>query len=239
MSVMGAFVLLGIFVLLYSVIIEVFTILFRLTGLTHEKARTQVISMLTNSGFTTGESEIILSARKRRRLAQVTMLFGYSFTVIIVSSIVNVFMSMSNAQMENWMMTLLLVTLVTLVAILVLRVHTVRNWLDHTIEVVGNRMMFGKHSNPVVLIDMYSDNAMAEVFLEHVPQHLQGVPLDHTGLRETMDIHVLYIKRADGEVLKISGQTVLLEGDVLLLFGKYRNIRTVFENTAVLPEQMR
>ena len=35
-----------------------------------EKARFQVISLLTGTGFTTRESEIVLSTRRRRRLAR-------------------------------------------------------------------------------------------------------------------------------------------------------------------------
>ena len=83
MNLTGAFILFGIFIFGYMAIAEVFTVLFRLTGLTREKARFQVISMLTNSGYTTSESELITQSKVRRRLARLTMLFGYSFTVTI------------------------------------------------------------------------------------------------------------------------------------------------------------
>ena len=71
--------------------IEVFTVLFQLTGLTREKAKMQVVSLLTNSGFTTNESEIVMIGKHRRRLAKTVMLCGYSFAVIIVSVLVNIF----------------------------------------------------------------------------------------------------------------------------------------------------
>lgn len=101
MGITSASILFVVFILIYVMIAEVFTVLFRLTGLTEEKARFQVISMLTNSGYTTAESEIITSSKIRRRLARITMLFGYSFTVTIVSVVVNVFIALTKAQLKQ------------------------------------------------------------------------------------------------------------------------------------------
>ena len=56
------------------------------TGLPDERARFQVMSLLTGCGFTTRESEAILSFRPRRRLALMTMIFGYAFNITIVSA---------------------------------------------------------------------------------------------------------------------------------------------------------
>ena len=73
MNIYMAFSLFSLIVLLYWVITELFGIFFRFTGLPDEKARFQVISLLTGCGFTTRESEMILSNRPRRRLARITM----------------------------------------------------------------------------------------------------------------------------------------------------------------------
>ena len=98
MDITLALLLFSFIILLYWVITEVFTFIFRLTGLPAEKARFQVISLLTGCGFTTRESEMILSSRRRRRLARITMLFGYVFNVTIVSAFINVFLSMKLVQ---------------------------------------------------------------------------------------------------------------------------------------------
>ena len=84
---MNIYVSIALFILiimLYMVISELFTILFRFTGLPDEKARFQVLSLLTGCGFTTRESEMVLSTRSRRRLARIMMLFGYVFNITIV-----------------------------------------------------------------------------------------------------------------------------------------------------------
>ena len=72
----GSLIVFVLFIIVYIVISDIITIFFRLTGLTEEKARFQVISLLTNSGFTTRESESVVASKIRRRLARATMLFG-------------------------------------------------------------------------------------------------------------------------------------------------------------------
>ncbi|MBU4542150.1 MAG: hypothetical protein KJ774_13160 [Firmicutes bacterium] len=75
LSLVSFFVL----IIAYFIVVEIFTVLFRLTGLREDKARFQAVSCMTNSGFTTRESELILNSTVRRNLARVMMLFGYLF----------------------------------------------------------------------------------------------------------------------------------------------------------------
>ena len=97
----GSLILFVFFIIIYILISDIITIFFRLTGLTEEKARFQVISLLTNSGFTTRESESVVSSKVRRRLARATMLFGYAFTVTIVSTTVNFFMTLGKSELNS------------------------------------------------------------------------------------------------------------------------------------------
>ena len=108
MNIYMALSLFSLIILLYWVITELFTILFRFTGLPDERARFQVISLLTGCGFTTKESELILSNRRRRRLARITMLFGYVFNITIVSALVNVFLSLKLTQIGHYYLGLLI-----------------------------------------------------------------------------------------------------------------------------------
>ena len=47
-----------LFLMIFLIIVDFFAILFRLTGVPIEKARFQVTSLLTGTGFTTKESEL-------------------------------------------------------------------------------------------------------------------------------------------------------------------------------------
>jgi hypothetical protein len=76
-----------VYLIIILVVIEIFVVLFRLTGLKVEVSRFQVISMMTGTGFTTRESELILGHPIRRKLAAFLILFGAFSLAVIISSI--------------------------------------------------------------------------------------------------------------------------------------------------------
>ena len=227
MNTMASLILFGGFVLVYGLVIEIFTVLFRLTGLTREKSRLQAVSLLTNSGFTTGESELVVATRQRRRLAQIAMLTGYSFAVVILSVAVNVFLSLSLATLEDMLLPLVTTGVLLIGLTLLARMPVLRDRFDTLIERLGNRIMFGKQANILVLVDIYRNKAMVEVVLETVPDFLENTPLAASGLRER-DIHLLFLKRAGQPVEPIGGDTILQKEDSCLFFGNYKNILIVF-----------
>lgn len=233
MDVLGSIILFVVFIIFYSVIIETFTVLFRLTGLTEEKAKTQVISLLTNSGFTTSESEIILHSKKRRKLAQLTMMFGYSFTVIIVSAVVNIFFTLNRTEVKSIAAVVVVLVIILAALFVILRIRIIKSRFDIMIEKLGNKIMFGKTSNLIVLIDNYSNRVIAEISLEFIPSFPDGIALSDTKLKETYDIQILLLKKKGKAAVSVDGNTVLCRGDNVVVFGSYKNIRSIFENSAV------
>ena len=195
MSFLSAMVFFAIFILVYILINEIFTVLFRLTGLTEDKAKFQVTSMLTNSGFTTSDSELITSSRVRRKLARITMIFGYAFTVTIVSAVVNIVITMNSFEIKNlWPVSLAL--LIMLLSLMMLKnLPEIKSGFEHSVEKIGNRLIFGKYSNVVIVLDSYDDNVLAEVNISNVPEILRGVPIEDTPLKSRFNINVLMLKR--------------------------------------------
>ncbi|MGL4338441.1 MAG: TrkA C-terminal domain-containing protein [Turicibacter sp.] len=229
MSFVGSFLLFICFISVYLMIIEIFTVLFRLTGLTEEKAKFQVISLLTNSGFTTQESEIITGSKVRRQLARATMLFGYSFTVTIVSSVVNVFMELKNIELTNMLFVCIALLIFISLIYLIRKNIWVKQRFDRFIENIGNRLMFGEKSNPLLLMDQYHSMAMVEVNLKNVPPCFKNRKLSDSNFRVKYNILILIIIR-DGKVIQnVLGSTVLQQDDILVVFGPYKNIRELFE----------
>lgn len=127
MNISLAFSLFLLIILLYFVMSEFFTALFRFTGLPNEKARFQVISLLTGCGYTTRESEMILSSRSRRRLAMITMLFGYVFNITVVTAFINVFLSLQEQQVANILGGILIPLAVVILLLLLLRFPGIRS----------------------------------------------------------------------------------------------------------------
>ncbi len=91
MSLNLAFFILLVLISIYLFIIEVFTVIFMLTGLSHTRSVFQVISLLNQTtGFTTNESEVIVTSRRRRKLAIIVMIIGNLLNVSVISTLVNI-----------------------------------------------------------------------------------------------------------------------------------------------------
>ena len=224
MNIFLAFSLFSLIILLYWVITELFTIFFRFTGLPEEKARFQVISLLTGCGFTTKESEMVLSSRARRRLARITMLFGYVFNVTIVSAFVNVFLSLKMAQVENYLLVVLIPLCAVAIIFVFIRVPVVRAWGERVLERLADRLIRAEGGNTVIPLDYIGNDSIALVTLRYIPEEYRDVPLSRTGLRANTGILVMLVDSGDGKAVAAGADTVFRVGDKLTVFGDYGTI---------------
>ena len=166
MNVYTALFLFSLIILIYWIITELFTILFRFTGLPDERARFQVISLLTGCGYTTRESEMFLSNRSRRRLARITMLFGYVFNITIVSAFINVFLSLKLSQVEHYYFGILIPLAVIAIIFVFIRVPAIRAWGDGLLQKLADRMIRQADTfNSVLLLDYIGTDSIALVTL--------------------------------------------------------------------------
>ncbi len=228
MNIFLAFSLFSLIILLYWVISELFTIFFRFTGLPEERARFQVISLLTGCGFTTKESEMVLTSRARRRLARITMLFGYVFNITIVSAFVNVFFSLKMAQVENYLLVVLIPLGAVAIIFIFMRVPVVRSWGEGLLERLADRMIRGETGNSVVPLDYIGKDSIALVTLRHIPEEYRDVPLARTGLRADTGILVMLVESSSGKASAAGADTVFHVGDKLTVFGDYAVICRTF-----------
>jgi hypothetical protein len=222
------FVLLIVF---YILIADIITTLFRLTGMTEERARFQVISLLTNSGFTTQESEAVVNLKIRRRLAKATMMFGYAFTVTILSTTVNVFMTMSDSELGAVLLALPMLLLVLALFYLMRKSVFLKTKFDGWIELIGNRIMFGKKANQVVLVEEYGSMVVAHIYLHTVPAFLEDTTLAQSGIMSEHNLMIMMVKSADeSDARQANGNTILKPKDTIMVLGKRQTIREIFEN---------
>ncbi len=229
MDISIALLLFSFIILLYWVITELFTFFFRMTGLPAEKARFQVISLLTGTGFTTRESEIVLSSRLRRRLARITMLFGYVFNITIVSAFINVFLSMKMVQVGYEFVSLLLPLGAVALIFVFMRVPKVHAWGDNLMRRIADKIFDRKETfNAVMLIDNISTESIVQVTLRHIPDEYRGLTLAKTGLRANTGIMVMLVERGGGKPVPAQADTVFEPGDKLTVFGDYKTICSAF-----------
>lgn len=228
MNIYLAFTLFSLVILIYWVISELFAMLFRFTGLPDEKARFQVISLLTGCGFTTHESELLLSTRSRRRLARITMLFGYVFNITIVSMMINVFFSIKLTELSN-LFSILIPVVAAAIIIVFMRVPKVRAWGDRIIERLAGRISHRETANSVLLLDYLGEDSIAQVTLVEVPEAFREKTLAKINFRAEHDLMVMLIEKPGKKAVPAGAKTVMEAGDKLTVFGDYKKIAAVFE----------
>ncbi len=229
MNIYLALLLFSVIILLYWVITELFAFFFRLTGLPAEKARFQVISLLTGTGFTTRESEFILSSRRRRQLARVTMLFGYVFNLTIVSAFVNVFLSMKLIQFSHEFLGFLIPLATAALIFICMRVPKIHAWGDNLLRRMADKVLDQQETfNAILLVDNIGSDSIAQITLRHIPEEYQGKSLAETRLRPETGILVMLVERKGDKPLPAQADTVFEPGDKLTVFGNYKIICSTF-----------
>ncbi len=213
-----------IFTLVFIAIIEVFTILFQLTGLDKSKARFQVISILTGTGFTTKESEVITRSKIRRKIAQVIMIFGFTSTATIVTII---FSFVNNFNKFN-VVDLVLAVIIFIVIYYVFTISKIGSIIDRQIEKIANRALFGKNTNRIVIKDSYdNDVVIAEVSIKIMPSRLYDKTLEQASISAD-GLMILAIERGNSGITNITKDTVLKENDNVIIFGPLKIINEIF-----------
>ena len=232
----GSIIIFVLLIIFYIIIADIITIFFRLTGMTEERARFQVISLLTNSGFTTQESEAVVTLKIRRRLAKATMLFGYAFTVTILSTTVNVFMTMSDSELSAVLVLIPALLLILAVFYFMRKSIFLKTKFDGWIEQFGNWIMFGKKANQVVLVEEYGSMVVAHIYLHTVPKFLEDTTLAESGIMSEHNLMIMMVKSTDDDARQANGGTILKPKDTIMVLGKRQTIREIFENIELTSE---
>ncbi len=225
-------ILIFIFIIsLYLLVIEVFYTIFRFTGLNKDKARFQTLSLLTTSGFTTTESEDVLNSPKRRRIAMFAMFFGYMFSVVIASAIIN----LSRGFVGNTKITNLVNTAIIAIAIIVIfyitRSKRVTNGLNKIIKKrIVKYIAVKQHVNPLYVLDTHGKFVICEVTITNVPEDLKGKTLIQAEVRQKYDISVLTIKHGNEIKTIDANKDILSKGDKIIVFGDMSKIKTLFHS---------
>ncbi len=230
MNLYAALALFALIVIIYWIITELFTILFRFTGIPDERARFQVISLLTGCGFTTHESETLLTSRSRRNMARIMMLFGYVFNITIVSTLVNVFLTFRETlQMQNFITSALVPLAIVIALFLIMRIKGVRKGIERVLEKLTLKALHRETLNRVTRMDYVGEDSIASVSLSQIPDAFAGKPLRDTGLKADYGILVMLVEHAGKKAAAAEADTVFEPGDKLMVFGNYKAICKAFE----------
>jgi hypothetical protein len=225
----NALILMGLsIILVYVIFIEIFTIIFRLTGLTNDKARFQVISLFTNSGFTTQEAELIVSSKVRRRIANITMLSGFVLNVTVISILVNVFITLGSAQSSDVLKFFLFIGGFFALVYILKKLKVFDKLFRNLVERLTNRVIYGSGNNIIEILDHVGKNSIAQVKVYNLPEPLEDKTLEKSDVRQNYSINFLAIIRGGETNANVTKDDVILKNDTVIVFGKPQNIKRLF-----------
>ena len=228
MSLVSSIILLVTVIIVYYFLSKLFSILFRLTGIPKEKSGFQAISLLTNAGYTTSESELIVSEKTRRHIATAAMLTGYFFSVIIVSLFINLFSTIDFTGAEEQLLPLIVGFGGLIMFFLILRIPFISKGLGKLMEAITiNAYKKASKDNYISVLDTYGKDAVVNINLYRVPEFLEGKCLADSGMRKKYNVNILMYTR-NGQNHYVKSDTIFSNKDTLIAFGPLASIREAF-----------
>ncbi|MDP2423362.1 MAG: TrkA C-terminal domain-containing protein [Bacteroidales bacterium] len=204
-----------------------------LTGMSQESARFQALSALAGVGFTTKESESVISHPVRRRIIKFLMLGGNIGVPAVVATIVVSFLT--TARAENWWWpVLILVVGLTGLTILARSKYTERHlntWLTWALK----KWTDLDARDYISLLQLQNGYAVTELFIE------PGDWLDEKTLSEAAlskeGVLVLGIQYRDGTFIGTPRAIDIIQsGDTLVLYGRIDRLRELDQRGAAAGE---
>lgn len=227
MNLITLLIIFDMLVIIYQVLIEVFTILYRINGVNVDVSRFQVVSLLTGTGFTTNESESMLITKNRRKLTRRIMFFSYIFNISIVSTFVSIFSLTANTSKEDIPICIGLTLFIIIFLILFYKTNIRKSVIDKiVIDLVNKRKT--KKENFVFIYDTFGNKVIAEIELTKLKRSMKNKTLEEMQLSQKYHISLLVIKRKEQIISEIKPTTILEEGDTVIVFGRVRDIKNAF-----------
>lgn len=199
------------------------------TGVPVELAKFQARSALTGVGFTTSESESVVSHPVRRRIIMTIMLVGNAGLVSIVASVVISFTQSGSSGDVAWRLLFAIVGLI--VVGLIARSDPFERWMTKTIAKMVHRFTDLELRDYHHLMQLSNEYAITELYVTEgewmAERSLIELELPDEG------VLVLAVQRSDGGFVGAPrGNTKVHVGDTLILYGR----ASVLSDLAVRPQ---
>lgn len=202
-------------------LVEILSVIFKITGLDLYKARFQVISILTHTGFTTRESELIAQHPLRRRLASILMLVSY----IAQASLISVMFSMVSQNAKQLLYIGIALAVILVLYFVFSHNKYVSGKVNRAVEkLIAKRFMKNVQRRSVDQVLKISPEYAVYELLVDSDSPLANVTLRAAKLNERF-ISVLKIDRGSATIDFPKADTVIQPGDVLIVYGKIKSIK--------------
>lgn len=221
---MGLILTFLMFGTIFIVVVNICSILLRLTGMPIKKARFQVISLLTSTGFTTRESEIIVQHPVRRKIASWLMVVSYVSTATFISF----FVTMISDTVTGIGFFVVIATLI--ITNFILRKTKTIESLELKVEnvVLKSKIWEKLNSENLTLITNTRGYGIYQIYLPKESKII-GKSILESGLKD-LEIEVLNIDKGDKFIKFASPDYVFEVFDRVTVYGNLKNIRNEFEH---------
>ncbi|NIA06691.1 MAG: potassium transporter TrkA [Actinobacteria bacterium] len=206
-----------IIVLALSLIcIRVATVALALTGLSEELARFQAQSAFFGVGFTTAESESVVSHPVRRRIISAVMIFGHAVFATAVSALI---LSFVNIEKEDIFLRMAYICGGVLILWMIFSSAWIGRRLSRLISLALRRWTKLDVRDYASLLRLSGRYTVTETLVEPkdwvVNKNLGELDLPGEG------VLILGIQRADGSYIGApTGKTRIYEKDTMILYGR-------------------
>ncbi len=213
---MAGIIALVVALFLLLVVTRLATTALVLTGLSEEAARFQALSAFTGTGFTTGEAEGVVRHPVRRRIVMGLMVLHNVGLVTVAVSLVLTFRA--GASTLDWLTKLGWLAVAAGVVFLVARSRLIKRQLSRGMNWALRRWTDLDTRDYVSLLNLAGQYTVREMAVQP-GDVLAGKCLKDCRLPDA-GITVLGITRSGGGYVGVpTGQTEVLAGDVLVLYG--------------------
>ena len=221
------------------IVIEIYSVAFKLTGLATKKIKFQVASLFTSAGYTTAESELITNHDGRRKIAVACMYTGHIFSVLIMGLIINVFVSIGvtltgareKTNFTDWYFIAFYISVGLFLLVLILKIPPInRKFLNLLERIAVSASKKRRNTNIITVLDFYGKSAIVEVILNKMPPAFDELPLFKMNLTKKYVINVLSIRRG-ARTVEVTKDTMFRKGDVLVIYGLINDIQEAFLNS--------
>ncbi|ANE46063.1 hypothetical protein SY83_06940 [Paenibacillus swuensis] len=215
-------IFIGLYLAIILLVVEIAVVFMRMTGLNRDISRFQVISMLTATGFTTKESEMILRHPFRRRVAMFLILFGVFSLAVLISTLSALLSEQFGVKQAAWIAGGLTVILLT-----------------SKVPAIQDRLTRLVHVQLIEHYDLHEIAVKEALFLDKNDWFIEvPIPPDSRWIEkrwteitdEETDIQLLFIKRGESNIRAVRLHTKLEEGDVLIVYGNRLKITGNFDH---------
>jgi len=199
---------------LIGLIVEVSTVMLKMTGLDRSTARFQAVSIITSSGFTTKESELITRHPVRRKIAIFLMILGPLTLTFIISITVHLLGTGLSSPKD-----ILIILGILFIIFLVFRNPIFQGLFDRMVEKQLAKQPSLRKRSVEEILNLDDNFTIAEVTLSNPNVPCAGKLLKEIRLRDR-GVLVLSIHR-DGNVIHTPrGIDELRINDTLLVYGR-------------------